>query len=123
LKLITAIKNTFALLAVIMLTSISFSGHASAMTSMSHEMSGMQHGSSDVINCATLCRTAIVDKKEYLVDSDKDNEDDTKPIIPFYVHGQSLHTDKKTFSQQLYGVEIKPPPKIPIYILYSVFRV
>ncbi|RTK94818.1 hypothetical protein EKI60_02865 [Candidatus Saccharibacteria bacterium] len=123
MKLITAIKNTFALLAVIMLTSISFSGHTLAMTSMSDEMNGMQHESSDVVNCATLCRTAIVDKKEYLVDSDKDNEDDTKPIIPFHLHGQSLQTDNKTISQQLYRAEVKPPPKIPIYILYSVFRV
>jgi len=111
------------LLAVIILTSISFSGHASAMTSMSHEMNGMQHESSDVVNCATLCRTAIVGKKEYLVDVDQDNEDDAKLIIPFHLHGQSLQTDNKTTSQQLYSAEVKPRPKIPIYILYSVFRV
>lgn len=123
MKLITAIKNTFALLAVIMLTSISFSGHASAMTSMSHKMNGMQHESSDVVNCATLCRTAIVDKKEYLVDVDQDNEDDTKLLIPYYIRGQSLQTDNKTTSQQLYSAEVKPPPKIPMYILYSVYRV
>lgn len=123
MNLLAAIKNLFSLLAVIMLGSISFSGHASAMTSMSHEMNGMQHESSEVVNCPTLCRTAIVDKKEHLVDADQDNEEDTKPIIPFYVKDRSLQTDKKTISQQLYTMEIKPPPKVPIHILYSVFRV
>lgn len=122
--MITAIKNSFVLLAVILLSLISFVGHASAMKPMSHEMHGMKHVElSDTASCATLCRSAIVDKKEYLVDSDEENNDDEQSIIPFYIQNLSVQTDEKTASQRLYTAEIKPPPKIPIYILYSVFRV
>lgn len=120
MKYITAIKNIFVLLAVLLLNSVS---HASAMTAMpSHEMSGMNHSSSDTTSCATLCRTAVINKEDNIINDDE-SEDDTEPAIPFYSQNQILARDEKSASQQLYAAEIKPPPKIPIYILYGVFRV
>lgn len=122
MKFLVTIKNTFVLLAVVLLNSLTFVGHSAAMCTMSHEMSGMSHNSTNASSCATLCRTAIINKEEYLVNDDE-SEDDTEPAIPFYSLDKPLQTDEKSLSQHLYAAEIKPPPKIPIYILHSVFRV
>lgn len=121
MKLLTAIRHTLVLLAVVLLNSISFAGHTSAMSTMSHEMSGMNHSSKDTTSCATLCRTAVVNKEENIINDDE-TDDDTEPAIPFYIQNQTLPIDEKSVSQRLYATEIKPPPKIPIYILYGVFR-
>lgn len=121
MKLLAVIKHTLVLLAVVLLNSISFGAHTSAMSTMSHEMSGMSHGSSDATSCATLCHTAVVNKEDNLINDDE-REDDTEPAVPFYIQNQPIQLDEKSVSQRLYAAEIKPPPKIPIYILYSVFR-
>ena len=122
MKLLAAIKNTLVLLAVVLLNSLTFVGHSAAMSTMSHDMSGMSHGSSDATSCATLCRTAVVNKEENAINDDE-SEDDDEPIAPFFVESQPLHLDQKSVSQRLYAAEVKPPPKIPIYIIYGVFRV
>lgn len=121
MKFLAAIKHTLVLLAVVLLNSISFAGHTSAMSTMSHEMNGMSHSSNDATSCATLCRTAVINKEDTLINNDE-SEDDTEPAIPFYSQNQPLLSDEKSVSQQLYAAEVKPPPKIPIYILYGVFR-
>ena len=121
MKLLAAIKHSLVVLAVVLLNSISFGAHTSAMSTMSHDMSGMSHGSSDATSCATLCRTAVINKEDNIINSDE-SEDDTEPAIPFYSQNQALKTDEKSVSQRLYAAELKPPPKIPIYILYGVFR-
>lgn len=121
MKLLSAIRHTLVLLAVVLLNSISFAGHTSAMSTMSHEMNGMSHSSSDATSCATLCRTAVINKEDNLI-NDNESDDDTVPAVPFYLQNQPLQLDKKSATQRLYAAEIKPPPKIPIYILYGVFR-
>ena len=122
MKLLAAIKNALVLLAVVLLNSISFAGHASAMNTMSHDMSGMKHGSSDASSCATLCRTAVINKEDNIVNDDE-NEDDTETAVAYYEQNQSLQTDEKTISQLIFAAEVKPPPKIPIYTLHGVYRV
>ena len=121
MKLLAAIKNIFVLLAVVLLNSLTFVGHSAAMSTMSHEMGGMKHTSSESTSCATLCRTAVVNKEENAIRNDE-SEDEDEPAFPFYVQNQQLLTDGKSVTQRLYAAEIKPPPKIPIYILYGVFR-
>ncbi len=121
MKLVAAIKHTLVLLVVLLLNSVSFAGHSAAMSSMSHEMSGMNHSSSDATSCATLCRTAVINKEDNIINNDE-RENDTEPAVPFYVQNQPLKLDEKSVSQRLYAAETKPPPKIPIYILYGVFR-
>ena len=120
MKLLAAIKHTLVLLAVVLLNSISFAGHTSAMSTMSHEMGGMKHTSSDATSCATLCRTAVVSKEENIINNDESEDDE--PAASFYTQSQPLRLDGKSVQQRLYAAEIKPPPKIPIYILYGVFR-
>lgn len=121
MKFLATFKNTLVLLAVVLLNSLTFVGHSAAMSTMSHEMGGMKHGTSDATSCATLCRTAVVNKEENIINNDE-SEDDTEPAVPFYAQSQPLQLDEKSVSQRLYAAEIKPPPKIPIYILYGVFR-
>lgn len=91
------------------------------MPTMSYEMGGMDHGMSSSTNCATLCRTAVFNKEESTNPSYE--EKDTDPFDPYYVqfvHAQFSDVDTNS---KLYSVTIKPPPKVPIYILYAVFRV
>jgi hypothetical protein len=121
MKYITAIKSALILLAVLLLNSVTVAGHTSAMSTMSHEMGGMSHNSSDTRSCSTLCRTAVVSREENAIRNDE-NEDDDEPVLPFYVQDTNWLSDSKTLKQELYADAIKPPPKIPIYILYGVFR-
>ena len=121
MKLFAAIKNALVLLAVVLLNSLTFVGHSAAVSTMSHEMGGMKHTSSDATSCAALCRTAVLSKEEVSIRNDE-SEDDDELAIPFYAQSQQLQQDEKSVSQRLYAAEIKPPPKIPIYILYGVFR-
>lgn len=120
------IKNVFVLLAVLLLNSTSLVGHASAMTSMQHEMHSPNHSEHSKDNspasCATLCRTAVVER-ETIVLRDSENKDDDEPAIPFYTQKQGGYFSDTLVSQKLYADSVKPPPKIPIYILYAVFRV
>lgn len=121
MKYITAIKSALILLAVLLLNSVGFAGHTSAMSTMSHEMGGMSHNSSDSSPCSALCRTVVVSKEENAIRNDE-NEDDDEPVLPFYVQHNSWLSDNKTLKQELYADAVKPPPKIPVYILYGVFR-
>ena len=121
MKCLTAIKSVLILLAVLLLNSFGFAGHTSAMSTMSHEMSGMSHSSSDTSSCSTLCRTVVVSREENVIRNDE-NEDDDEPVLSFYVQHNSWLSDDKTLKQELYADAVKPPPKIPVYILYGVFR-
>lgn len=114
MKYITAIKSALILLAVLLLNSVTVAGHTSAMSTMSHEMGGMSHNSSDTRSCSTLCRTAVVSREENAIRNDE-NEDDDEPVLPFYVQDTNWLSDSKTLKQELYADAIKPPPKIPIY--------
>ena len=121
MKYITAIKSALILLAVLLLNSVSFAVHTSAVSTMSHDMNGMSHNSSDTSSCSTLCRTAVVSREENAIRNDE-NEDDDEPVLPFYVQDNNWVSDSKTLKQELYADAVKPPPKIPVYILYGVFR-
>lgn len=121
MQYLIALKNTALMVAVLLLNLVSFSVHTSAMPAMSHEMnSGMKHSSSDSASCATLCRTAVFSKEESL-DSNNGEEND-EPVVPFYVLTEGWHFNDSIVSQERYADSVKPPPKIPIYILYGVFR-
>lgn len=116
------IKSAFVLLSVLLINSAGFAGHSVAMTAMSHEIGGMSHNSSNSNTCVSLCRTPVVNKEVNIIINDED-EDDDEPLIPFYLQNQQfLQFDNRTLAQHLYAIATKPPPKVPAYILYSVFR-
>lgn len=113
--------NIAAVLTVLLLNTFGLALHASAMPMTSHEMGGMDHGASSSTNCATLCRTAVFNKEEATNPSYEENDAD--PFIPYYVQFQNSRFSDVDTKSKLYSVNVKPPPKVPIYILYAVFRV
>ena len=96
------------------------------MTSMPHEMDNPSHSEHSVdsssASCATLCRTAVVER-ETIVLRDVENEDDQEPALPFYVQKQATYFTDNLVSQRQYADSVEPPPKVPIYIQFQVFRV
>lgn len=122
MKHLFALKNIAVIVAVLFLNSVASLAHTSAMPAMTHEVNGgMKYSSSDSASCATLCRTAVLNKDES-IDSDYDEEND-EPAVPFYLLTKAEQFNDNTVNQKIYAESVKPPPKIPIYILYGVFRV
>ncbi len=117
-KLLTNIAAVFTLL---LLNIFGLAIHASAMPMTSHEMGGMNHDAGSSTSCATLCRTAVFTKEEAVVHVDEEENDE--PLAPYYAQFQTPIPDDIGIKSRLYATSVKPPPKIPIYILYGVFRV
>lgn len=117
-KLLTNIAAVFMLL---LLNTFGLALHASAMPTASHEMGGMSHETSSSTNCATLCRSAVFIKEEAIVRVDE--EEDDAPQVPFYAQFQAQISSDIGVKSRPYAANVKPPPKIPIYILYGVLRV
>lgn len=115
------IKNVLIISALLLLNSI---GHASAVSAMaSHQANGMNHGSGESSPCATLCRSAVVTRDIFTILNQDEEDDDDKCPDTFYSLSQSAYTSEKLVNQLHYADEVKPPPKVPGYILYAVFRV
>ena len=121
MKYLKILKNAALLLAILLLNSVSLASHTSAMPVMAHDMAGMNHKTSESTSCATQCRTAVFNQEE-AINSRYDEEDD-QPVVPFYVQNQNPYFNDATSTQKIYAESVKPPAKIPIYILYGVFRV
>lgn len=116
-KLFTTISTAFL---VLLLNTFGLALHASAMPMASHEMNGMNHTSGNSANCATLCRTAVFNKEEVLNTATEENDDE--PQLPFYAQFQTGLFSRIDPKSRLYAANVKPPPKVPIYILYGVSR-
>ena len=117
-KLLTNIAAVFTLL---LLNLFGLAIHASAMPMTSHEMGGMSHETGSSTSCATLCRTAVFTKEESVVRVD--DEENDEPLAPHYTQLQTSIPDDTSVKSRLYAANVKLPPKVPIYILYGVFRV
>lgn len=122
MKYLAAIKNALVLVAIVLINSVGFAGHASAMNTMSHEMTGMSHQSGDATTCATLCRTAVLNNESTDPKQSENEDDDDLVAFPIPVQTQSWELSGNLVKQRLYASNVKPPPKIPIYILYQVIR-
>lgn len=121
MRLATTIKTFLVLFAVVLLNSVNLTGHSMAMPSQAHDMKAMNHSSSDAASCAILCRTAVVGKEENIVKREEKEKD--KDPVPYYLQSQNHYfRDGERISKRSYATNVKPPPKIPIYILYGVFR-
>lgn len=117
-KLFTGIITVFTIL---LLNTFGLAFHASAMPMTSHEMGSMNHEASSSASCATLCRTAVMAKDEILnLELDEENDE---PTIPFYAQNEVWKFSKIHVNQKIYADWVKPPPKVPIYIMNGVFRV
>ena len=117
-KLFTSIITVFTIL---LLNTFGSALHASAMPMTAHKLGSMNHETSSSASCATLCRTAVINKDEFLnLELDEENDE---PTIPFYAQDEVFKFSEIHINQRIYADSVKPPPKIPIYILYGVFRV
>ena len=122
MKYLAAIKNSLALVAIVLVNSIGFAGHASAMSNMSHETTGMNHQSGDAASCASLCRTAALNSESTSSRQLEDDKDDDDTALPIPRQGQAWELSSNFVKQRLYASEVKPPPKVPFYILFQVIR-
>lgn len=113
------VRSFVAVLAVLVLNGFGFVGHTAAMPM--HGMEGMNHDQTNATSCATLCRTAVVDSKEqHAKNTQKENDDE--PFFPFYLQLQNQSIDESLSLTKTCQSSIKPPPKVPIYILHCVSR-
>jgi hypothetical protein len=62
-KLFTSIITVFTIL---LLNTFGSALHASAMPMTAHDMGSMNHETNSSASCATLCRTAVINKDEFL---------------------------------------------------------
>lgn len=114
-------RNIATILTLILLNSFGLFAHASAMPMTGHDMGTMEHQSSGAANCATLCRTAVLNKDESVARVNKE-EDDTEPALPFYAQGLQVQTPAVDIDAKLYADKVLPPPKVPLHILFGVSR-
>ena len=111
------IQNIVGILVVIVLNGFGFVGHTVAMP-----MHGMNHEQTSSANCAILCRTVAVESKQ-LKAKETQKENDNEPFIPFYLQLQNQRIDASPSVIKSCQPSIRLPLKVPIYILYGVFRV
>lgn len=120
------LQHFFSLLILVTISGFGLMNHVSAMPAsmhqMNHDSTHAQHSqSSNAARCVTLCTSAVVTREDELKDV-TENEDNDEPVVPFYVLYRSSIYDNESISVALTVASVKPPPKVPIYILYSVFR-
>jgi hypothetical protein len=115
-----AAGHMLILLTVLLLNSLSF-GHTSAMSTMSHGTGASSHETDTSAKCATLCRTAVIERETIII-LENENKDDDEPVASFYLQKQARYSSDTLIGQKLYADSVKPPPKIPIYIWHQVFR-
>ena len=107
---------------VVLLNVFAFGVHTAAFAASSgHSMAGMKHTSTSS-SCVSLCTTAPIRKED---DIDRNiEEDEDEPLPPFYTLYQQpiLSLAKQHSEGARYAVRIEPPPGLPAYIEYAVFR-
>lgn len=121
------LQHVLSLTILFVVSGFGLISHASAMPVSMHQMS--QDGShahhsqsSSTSRCVTLCTSAIVQREDELKDS-MIHDDNNEPDLPFYLVGQHAVYDSESTKVALATASVKPPPKVPIYIRYGVFRV
>ena len=115
-------RRILALVAIFFVTAFSFSAHTSVMAIGVHDSGSKSHATKDnSLNCVTPCFNYIFNKDE-TVTAIREDEDD-EPALPYYVEFQSSPLLIADARSRLYSAAVKPPPKVPIYLLYRVYRV
>ncbi len=114
--MVKIIRNIVGILAVIVLNGFGFVGHAAAMPT--HDMG---HSQTNAATCATLCRTAVLETNESSK-KDAQEENDDEPSSPLYLQLQTINLSDCEQLTKTRQSTIKPPPKVPIYILHCTSR-
>lgn len=114
------VKFLLLLLAVTMSSAFSSLGHVTMHAHSIHGSMSRTPISNSV--CATLCRTSLlIDTNHQTGEAEEVVNDE-----PFYGSPDSqirLNSDEVYSEGKSYANKVRPHPKVPIYILYGVFRV
>lgn len=114
--------SALSLLLIAVMNLFVMGAHSSAMSaSSSHSMAGMKHTKTSV-TCITLCTSATSQK---LTDLEIfDNEDDDEPSKASYLINQDSLQSLAAFHSSIAreAVKFEPPPGLPGYIRFAVFR-
>lgn len=121
MNLAAIMKYTFAALIITLLNLTGLVGHTSAMESMTHDMVNVDHSSSQTRPCDAICRSSVTAIQKNIVRKKQINKNNLE-TEPFYRQFQRQTLKIYEVKELVYVARTKPPPKIPIYILYDVFR-
>lgn len=115
-----ALRNMASILTLLVISSFGLMGHASAMPSSMHGMSGgHSHKMPASTRCATLCMSTVFSEEQT---ANPYFEEEDEPVTPYYIHERAFQLSDLSTGKLPNDYATKPPPKVPIYILYGVFR-
>lgn len=123
MKFLVAIRNIFTIAAIVLLNSIGFTGHASAMTMVPHETHGdSHHSASKNASCISLCTTVTLKDKEEVRPAFEEQDDEPLPPdgAPYYVLGVGNVASKDLVNGHIQNQFVFRPPDL--IRLYSNFR-
>ncbi len=113
------LKNIVASIAIALLSTAGFSGHASATNMSAHEMGGVHHESNSGVSCMVQCQTGVMAKSDDVSNEKKKEHDETAP--PQVRKNQQIILEEKLIAPQQNALDTAPSEP-PGYILYGVFR-
>ena len=125
MKYLAVIKNNILLVFVLLINSLGLAGPASAIATTSHEMGNMDHRPYNTSSCAGQCSVVALNKNTEKIQTEDEEKqaDKDKPATPFYSTVSNWNFTHKLSQQKQYAEVVQPPPKLPVYIRYAVFRV
>lgn len=118
------VRRLSTLVSIVIVAGFMLFAHSFAISVNSHETNGMNHTTgSSPINCASLCTYNAFYKDEPALIVREDEDEDDKPVLPYYIALRSTFISNFESASELYPAAIKPLPKVPIYIHNQVFRI
>ena len=122
MKFLATISNAFAIAAIVLLNFVVFAGHASAVSTASHETHGGSHYSTTQSPaCIALCTTATLkDEREVkLTDEEQDDEPVPPKSLPFYATLSGYLVPKKLANGYTQNqLVLRPPDLVKLYSNY-----
>ncbi len=124
MKYLAIIRNVLILAAIVLLNPVAIAGHASASSTMPHDMHSGSHRSANSLSpsCISVCTTATLKDNEEtkLVTDKQDDEPVPHNVLPYYAHFGSNFIPKKLLSSYVQKHLIFRPPDL--VKLYSNYR-
>lgn len=122
MKFLVTIRTLFTIVAIVLLNSIGFTGHASAASMTSHEThASSHHNASKNASCIALCTTATLKDEEVKpVLEEQDDEPLSPDDAPYYALLGSSFASKDLANSYVQNQSVFRPPDL--VKLYANFR-
>jgi hypothetical protein len=122
MKFLAAIRNTLTVAAIVLLNPLFIAGHASATSTMTHEVSGGSHHSTGQSPaCISRCSTVTLksEEKTKLSFKEQDDESFSAKSLPFYVlNDRNCIPEKLASSYIQKQLVFRPPDLVKLYSNY-----